>query len=182
VSVLLVNPTEDLGSALVSRLITEDDEVRVVANDPDVVRKWTRLGAHVARGEPHDADLIERAAQNVRTIVVLEDATALLGKIVEAAAHGGRLASEEMRLVVCLENRDAAVEQIVHESDLDYVLLRIGTSAARFVPFVGRKGARIPALVEAIDAADDLAGNPRLDLDLTTIEGWEALGLDPPQD
>jgi hypothetical protein len=70
----------------------------------------------------------------------------------------------------------------VHKSGLDYVLLRIGASAARFVPFVGRKRARVPALAQAIDAADDLAGNPRLDLDLTTIEGWAVLGVDPPQD
>jgi uncharacterized protein YbjT (DUF2867 family) len=181
-SVLLINPTEDLGSALVSRLIGQDDEVRVIAEHVDAARKWTRLGAHVARGGAQDVDLIERAAQNVRTIVVLQEATAELGEIVEAAAHGGRLASAEMRLVVCLEQKLPAVEEVVRQSGLDYVLLRIGTSAARFVPLVGRRRARVPALVEAIDAADDLAGNPRLDLDLTTTEGWSALGLDPPQD
>ena len=139
------------------------------------------MGAHVARGEAQDVDFIERAAQNVRTIVVLQEAGAELSELVAAAAHGGRLASAEMRLVVCLGNEEPTVQEIVQRSGLDYVLLRIGTSAARFMPFVGRKRGRVPALVEAIDAADDLAGNPRLDLDLTTTEGWRALGLDPPQ-
>ena len=181
-SVLLINPIEDLGSALVSRLITEDDEVRVIADHPDAVRKWTRLGAHVARGDALDPDLIERAAQNVRTIVVLQEAKAELPRLVAAAAHGGRMASADMRLVVCSEDHEPGVEEIVQQSGLDYVVLRTGPSAMHFVPFAGRRRPRVRALVEAIDAADDLAGNPRLNLDLTTTAGWRSLGVEPPHD
>ena len=42
----------------------------------------------------------------------------------------------------------------------------------------GRRGTIDPARVaEAIDAADDLAGNPRLELDLGTPDAWRALRL-----
>jgi hypothetical protein len=180
-SVLLINPADELGSALVQRLIAENDEVRVISDHPEAAHKWTRLGAHVARGDAEDPDLIERAAQNVRTIVVLQEATDDLNDLVAAVAHGGRLASAEMRLVVCLEKGEPAVEDIVRKSGLDYVLLRTGKSSARFMPTIGHRGPRVGALVEAIDAADDIAGNPKLDLDLTTAEAWRSLGVEPPQ-
>lgn len=174
-SVLLINPADDLGSALVGRLIAEEDEVRVIADHSDAARKWTRLGAHVARGEAQDPDLIERAAQNVRTIVVFQHAPAPLDELVTAVVHGGSLASARMRLVVCLEQEAPAAEEVVRQSTLDYVLLRMGA------PFARHRRPRVEEIAEAIDAADDLAGNPRLDLDLTTTEAWKSLAVEPPQ-
>jgi hypothetical protein len=177
VSVLVIEPTDEVGTALVTRLLDQDDEVRVVAADPHAAQRWQALGAHVARGDAHDPDLIERAAQNVRTIVVLEEPST---EVVAAVTGGGQLASPQMRLVLWLREPRPSAEEIVRGSGLDYVFLRGTPTAGRFVT-AGRKRAALQALVEAIDAADDLSGNPRLDLDLTSSAAWRNLGLDPPQ-
>jgi len=176
-SILLINPPEEIGTALVTRLLDQDDDVRVVADDLNAAQRWKGLGAHVARGEAQDPDLIERAAQNVRTIVVLEEPST---EVAAAVAGGGQLASPDMRLVLWLKQPRPPAEEIVRESGLDYVFLR-GTPAAGRMVSSSRKRAAVEALVEAIDAADDLSGNPRLDLDLATRTAWSDLGLEPPQ-
>jgi uncharacterized protein YbjT (DUF2867 family) len=178
VSVLLVDVSGELGAAVVSRLVSLADEVRVVEEDPAAAPVWARLGAHVARGASTDTDLLERAAQQVRTVVVAQRAGVALVEVVKAVVEAARLVPGDVRLVVCMRG-DADAEEAIRSSGLDYVILRTGKKRARL-----RRGSRRPSvtmIAEAVDAADDLAGHPSLDVDLTAPGGWRALGLDPPQ-
>jgi hypothetical protein len=178
VSVLLVDVSGELGAALVSRLVSLADEVGVVEDDPAAAPLWARLGAHVARGASTDTDLLERAAQQVRTVVVAQRGGVDLVEVVSAVVEAARLVPGDVRLVVCMHG-DADAEEAIRSSGLDYVILRTGKRRARL-----RGGSRRPSVAmvaEAVDAADDLAGHPRLDVDLTVPGGWRALGIDPPQ-
>ncbi|CAN5522131.1 hypothetical protein BH24ACT26_BH24ACT26_08020 [soil metagenome] len=176
---LLIGPSAAIGEALVPRLLRQSDEVRVVEEDAGLAATWAALGAHVARGSRSDADLVERAAQNVRTIVVMprpgDDAVELLSAVVDGATH----ASPSMRIVVCASHVDASVASVVKDSGLDHVVLRTGAKLGGFLPLTVE---RVPAtaLAEAIDAADDLPGSPKLDLDLTVRGSWGALHLSAP--
>jgi uncharacterized protein YbjT (DUF2867 family) len=118
-AVLLVDVTGDLASLLVSRLVSLSDDVRVVEDDPDAGRKWRRLGAHIARGDSTDADLIERAAQGVRTVVVAQRDGRSLDEVVTAATDAARRLPDDLRLVVCMGRRDAKVERVIRSSDLN---------------------------------------------------------------
>jgi uncharacterized protein YbjT (DUF2867 family) len=178
VSVLLVDVSGELGAAVVSRLVSLADEVGVVEDDPDAARKWARLGAHVARGDSTDADLLERAAQQVRTVVVAQRAGVALVEVVRAVVEAARLVPGDVRLVVCMQGDDDA-EEAIRSSGLDHVILRTAKPRGR----LRRRSRRLSVgkVAEAVDAADDLAGHPSLDVDLTVPDGWRALGLDPPQ-
>ena len=149
----------------------------MIERDAGLARTWAGLGAHVARGEPTDADLVERAAQHVRSVVVMERAGSDLRAVIEAGCEGAALASNRIRMIVCASSIDTATVEIVTRSRLEHVILLAGRSAG------GLFRRRIPAdrLAEAIDAADDLSGHPRLQLDLGRSESWSALGLDPPR-
>ena len=165
-----------LREALVARLLAAGDDVRALAPDADAAARWRALGAHVAVGGATDPDLVERAAQGVRTVVVaLRPPRAPLGRapsasegVLESVVEGARAASPSVRLVVYAdalreEERDA-VARVEH-----IVLLA--------------RGLRPPpaeAVAEAIDAADDLAGQPRVELDLRRSAAWETLGVAPP--
>ncbi len=151
----------DLADTTIRRLVDQGDEVRVL--DPAGSARWKELGAHVARGDHDDSDVIERAGQNARTIVVFEPTPLVLTAVVE----GARLAAIE-RIVVC-SGRPVDVEE-VRTSGLSYVLL-VATS---------RRSRKHEAIAEAIDAADDLAGDVRLELDLSRRDAWAALRLAPP--
>jgi len=183
VSVLLVGVRDELGRAVAARLIAEGDEVRVVENRPAAARDWGRLGAHVAHGSGSDPDLVERAAHGVRTIVVGEDES-IAGRfaasaVVEAVLEGVRIAGRtDVRLVVLTTASppDEATAAVV-SSALDHVIVRIPTTKRLF----GRPRTLFPAeiLAEVVDAADDLAGNPRDDIDLSDAAAWWRLGLEP---
>jgi uncharacterized protein YbjT (DUF2867 family) len=176
-SILLVGISTDLGSLLVSRLVSLGDEVRVICPDGEAARTWERLGAHVARGDGTDPDLVERAARGVRTLVVAASERGARPAVLDAVIEAARGAAGGVRLVVCLTGSQRDAAEVVRSSGLEFVLLR--TKRGRgLVPWTGRPPLR--AVVEAINAADDLAGSPRLDLDLTTPEGWRPLGLEPP--
>lgn len=167
-SVLLVGTSGEVAVAVVERLVAQGDDVRVVEPEPDAAPRWRALGAHVARGRADDADLLERAAQNVRTIVVL-DADPPFDAIVEAAlkASVGR--------IVWLARRGRPELARLRAEGLDYVAIEVPKKGWR------RKDGVAPAAVaEVIDAADDLAGNPRLEVDLAEAEGWTRLGLTAP--
>jgi hypothetical protein len=157
-----------VGAAVVAKLLDAGDDVGVVEPSATEVGRWRRAGAHVARGQPSDADLIERASQNARTIVVLEADEEILG----AAIEGARLAGVER--IVATSGRDRSkVTGLLRSSELDYVWLH---TANRL------RAAASPADVAiAVDAADDLAGHPRLELALRTPEAWRLLRLDPPR-
>jgi NAD(P)H-binding len=175
VAVLIVEPPEDLGAALIERLVAQDDEVRVVAGNELLSRRWKALEAHVASGSGTDVDLLERAAQDVRTVVMFwrpgQDEQAL-GTVIEAM----QLAGVE-RLVIGTEGSPKLSALL--PSDMDHVILGSPSFTVRRRRFLGaiRNLPSVQRLAEAVDAADDLAGHPRLELDLQDPAAWERLGL-----
>ena len=174
-SVLLVGLEPGLGEPLIARLTAQDDEVRVVEADSGRAAHWRELGAYVALGDGADGDLIERAAQNVRTIVVFQGRDDL-GVAVAAALEGASLAGVG-RIVVCAQAVPGPVLDRLRAADIDYVALSIGGRRRLFA------SRTLPdsALTAAVDAADDLAAPQRLELDLTRSDAWSALGLEPPE-
>ncbi|MDQ3766847.1 MAG: NAD-binding protein [Actinomycetota bacterium] len=165
-SVLLLRPSKRIGSALVNLLTSQGDTVRVIEADAASAARWKELGAYVAQGSEADADLVERAAQDVRTVVVFEDAQASI----EAVLEGAELAGVE-RLVVCTPRPPDHLLARVRASRMDYVVLKVGSPR-----LLGR--ARRPSnMAEAIDAADDLGGHPRLEVDLEDAASRRSLDL-----
>ncbi len=164
----MLGASGELGAAVVNRLLEAGDEVGVVEPSPERSETWRRAGAHVARGSARDADLIERASQNARTLVVLD----VDQEILRAAVEGARLAGVE-RIVVTGTRTLPESTALLRSSGLDYVVLETGRRLL---------GAAAPANVaRAVDAADDLPGRPRLELLLRTAEAWRELRLDPPR-
>jgi hypothetical protein len=159
VSILLIAPPEELGRAVVERLIAQDDEVRVLEPAGDRAGAWRDLGAFVATGQVSE-DLVERAAYNVRTIVVF--APSMLEGIIESA----RLARVG-RLVVIVERPSSEVLDRLADSDLDFVVLVTGRLRRRM----------LERAAEAIDAADDLPGEPRMAVDLRSRDARSLLRL-----
>jgi hypothetical protein len=177
VSILLIGLSEELTEELVKRLVNEGDEVRVLEDSDDNAESWRMLGAHIAHGPRWDADLIERAAQNVRTIVVgehhIHDPTELMDEVVT----GGGFASKDMRIVLVGDDLEVPGLRRLRESSLAYVAMGVATKRS----LLGRRRVPEPAtLAEAIDAADDLAGEPRLELDLGDEQAWSELKLTAP--
>jgi hypothetical protein len=172
VSLLLLGVEPGLGEPLIAHLIAQDDEVRVIEADSGRAAHWKELGAYVAPGEDIDPDLIERAAQNVRTIVVFERAGEDLERAVETALEGAALAGVE-RIVVCAAPVSKPVVDLLRNSGIDYVALSLG----RRRRLLGERPTPVADITAAVDAADDLAGSVRLELDLTIPESWTALGL-----
>jgi hypothetical protein len=173
VSVLLIGD-EAVVRATIERLVAQGDEIRVVASDPHAGEEWRSLGAHVARGPDLDADLIERSAQNCRSLVLVDDGQ-ISAEGADEVFEGAALAGVE-RTIVCTRRGD--LRDAVRALSGQYVLLLAG----------GRRGllkrtgwiATSEDLARAIDAADDLGGEARLELDLSEASAWHALGLDPP--
>jgi hypothetical protein len=168
-SVLVIGGRDATADAVVRRLVGEGDEVRVIEDDAGRGDELRALGAFVARGDAGDFDLVERAAQNVRTVVVLG-----AGWELEPILRGARAAAVD-RIVWC-GTRGAVDPGVLEAGGFDYVLMHVPPPAR------WRRAPRIPedALADAISAADDLAGNPRLVLDLASADAWSALGLAPP--
>jgi hypothetical protein len=172
-SILLVALDEDLMPSLIGRLTEQGDEVRVIEADESAADCWRSLGAHVASGPQWDADLVERAAQNVRTIVVGDRHDRDPTELMEALVEGGALASPDMRFVVVGQVRPPALAAL-RDSELEYVILG---SVTRRGLLGRRRGVPPERLAEAVDAADDLAGDPRLELDLGEESAWRELKL-----
>jgi hypothetical protein len=168
--------SRETGEALIERLLDASDTVSVIEDDEALASTWTELGAHVARGPLTDADLIERAAQSARTVVVMERANDDLAAVVSAAIDGAAGARPGIRVVVCAARLDDEITGLVSRSGLEHVLLRTGGRRAWML----RDALDAKALATAIDASDDLAGSPRLDLDLRTRASWSKLRLRPP--
>ncbi|MFN2390282.1 MAG: hypothetical protein ABR575_11865 [Actinomycetota bacterium] len=176
-SVLLIGLDWELGEIVVERLLGQGDEVRVLEDDPTRAAMWRTHGAHVATGHADDADLIERAAQGVRTIVLggtLPVAHEVALAAIQDAATTGRL---DVRVVVHAGGRrdGTAAARSLGEAGLEHVVVMERGRRA-----LGRRSPTRAKVAEALDAADDLAGAPRMVLDLTEAEAWRALGLDPP--
>jgi uncharacterized protein YbjT (DUF2867 family) len=170
-SVLVIGADTELGSALISRLTAEDDEVRLVESDEATGARWKSLGAYVAGGRSDDGDLVERAAHGARTLILLHDqAPEVLDVLIGAARSTGA------RVVLCSRNLRKTAVASIRESGLDYVVLRMGRPRRLW----SLRNPNVERVAQAIDAADDLAGHPHLELDLGRPESWNRLGLDPP--
>ena len=168
-AILLIAGGDDLDEQVVDRLLGQGDEVRVL--EPTSVRAelWRGRGAFLARGEGDDPDLVERAAQNVRTVVIMGDQVRL--EVVANVLEAGRNAGVD-RLVCCTRSLSEEIRAVVRSGSLDHVLLETGRGR------VLRRRHVSPALIaEAIDAADDLAGEPRLEIDLTDEKQFKLLHL-----
>ena len=173
-SVLLMGLDDDFGPVLVRKLVGEGDTVGVIDTNEDRAMRWRQLGAHVAKGSPEDADLIERAAQHARSIVVVEPTEIDPTAVVAAVVQGARLVpGEAPRIVYVGEN--ASAHGILTSSGLDHVILRRGRRRGLSLRSSKPSAAE---LAEAVNAADDLAGAPALVLDLATPRAWAALGLE----
>jgi hypothetical protein len=173
VSILVVEPDETNGPAIVELLVAEGDEVGVIVADAAAGDRWKSLGAHVAVGEAEDPDLIERAAQHARSIVLFDAAAAVVGAVIE----GARMASVSPARIVYCSTAPGEIEPILRTSGLEYVILSIPIERAglRRRP---RQALNARLVAKAVSAADDLAGNVRLIVDLQTAQGVAALGLD----
>lgn len=182
VSILLIGADSSLGDTLVRRLLDEGDEVRVLITDEDAGRLG-ELGAYIATGPELDVDLVERAATNCRTIVVIERPGLNTPEIVRTAIVGGRAAlgapEEGIRLILCGAVPDEAAIAALRSSDLSFVVLRTGGRLAGFLPVVTERVSD-EQVATAVDAADDIAGEVRLELDLTDAADWAKLNLTPP--
>jgi hypothetical protein len=169
-SVLLLAPSRTIGEAVITTLRAQGDEVRVVEADPGLADRWRKLGAYVASGPADDADLVERAAQSCRTLVFFdvadEDAPVIQSTLAAIAS------TTVDRVIVSSTESASRCVDLLRSQRLDYIFLRVRRNTLL------RRSAPIPAAVaEAIDAADDLAGSPRLELDLSNPAGARALGL-----
>jgi Trk K+ transport system NAD-binding subunit len=175
-SVLIAAASPARGEALVARLRAAGDEVRVIEEDEQRARRWATLGAHVARGDPTDPDLVARAARGARTLVVLDEPPgdrqrALVIAAVEAAVD------DALRIVVCAPRIDESAARLLRRSPVEHVLLT--TPERRGL--VTRHTLSDEVVAEAVDASDDLASPTRLELDLGAPEAWAELGLAPPR-
>ena len=173
-SILLIGLDEMRGPAIVERLVSEGDIVGVIEEDPRRGDLWRGLGAHVAIGTGVDPDLVERAAQHARSIVVFASAPDHAG-LLEAVLEGARLApGEPARILYVTDELGRDERRVLEGSAFDYVVLRTGRRGGRL-----RRTPEVDptALAEAISAADDLAGEPRLVVDITQAEGRGEIGL-----
>lgn len=155
------------------RLKSEGDEVRVIEANSARIAFWRELGALVAEGEPDNADLIERAAQNCRTIVIFDVADASTA-VVEAAVEGALNTSVDRAILIVTGPAPRSLE-LVRSSGLDHIFLHVPPRRG----ILRRRGPDTSLLGQAIDAADDLAGHPRLDLELSDPRTARALDLHP---
>lgn len=162
-SVLLAGLSPDVGRALTRLLLDEGDQVRVILPAGEDAAPYE--GAHVATGEASDEDLVERAAQGARTIVLGHFDDDTRSAALTAAARAG------VDRAVLLGNWAGDVP-----ATISWVALVTPRSL-----FGLRRGPGPEDLAEAVNAADDLAGEPRTVVDLGTDEGWRTLRLERPR-
>jgi hypothetical protein len=165
-SLLIVGLPVEVTDQLIPLLVGQGDEVRIVESEATRIERWRSLGAHVARGAPDDDDLVERAAQNVRTLIVGDDAT-------REALEGARRAGVGRFVHLGVTFRADEMAVLVDE----FVILRHANR--RRLRGKGKLGPLDAARL--IDAADDLAGDVTLDLDATDASTWTRLSLDAPR-
>lgn len=173
-SILFIGIDGDLATVLARRLVDQDDEVRILVVDGDDPASVPDAPVHVASGRYlDDSDLIERACQNVRTIVLGErgDIPSAMREVMKGAR-----AAEVSRIVYCAGAPDRQIREELRSGPIEYVILETGRRSP-----LRRRALPIEAVAEAIDAADDLADEVRLELDLTADEGWLPLRLRPPK-
>jgi Trk K+ transport system NAD-binding subunit len=164
VSILVVGAEGDVGAALVSTLVDQGDEVRVVEDNGEAGLRWRSMGAYVAAGAASDPDFVERAAQGVQTVVVFGDRAAG-----DVAAILPAVTAAFVERIVWYGDR-ATAQTSLEACGLDYVLIHPPSG------FRLRRRIAPEAVVRAIDAADGLPGRPRLTLELGSAEARAVLG------
>lgn len=178
-SVLVIGEAPET-ETVIRFLIAEGDQVGVIESDRKQLERWVSIGAHAALGDAEDPDLVERCAQQARTIVIFETPASggpNITDVLRAVLQAGQMLPAAPRVVVVSAEPSLTLQAQLNSAALDYILLRVGLSRG----FLRRGSKAVPGewLAAAVNAADDLAGEPRLDLDLATREGWEALRLEP---
>ncbi len=166
-SVLLVGFEGEEASAVIRRLLGQGDQVRLVEPDRFAAQTWRDHGAFVAAGDPADDDLIERAAYESRTVVLFDRARP---GVIEAVIAGARMAGVGRIVLIVGDGGGEAAATLV-ASGFSHVIVVLPKKS-----LLGRERITSERLAEAIDASDDLAGEPRLTVDLGA-DGWAALGL-----
>lgn len=168
-SILIVGVEPELARSLTRRLVAQGDEVRAIEMENDDPKALQGLGAHIARAPLFDADLVERAAQNVRTVVVGAVEEGMMTEILD----GARLARVE-RIILCAPDPVSESLDLVRAAPGQHVVLTYRKPRA-----LRRSKSLLPEdVAEAVDAADDLAGELRLELDLDNASSWDALHLE----
>lgn len=159
-SLLLVDPPARVGVAVVDHLVAEGDEVRVLIQDKASGAAWRSRGAFVATGDADDEDLVERACQNVRTVVVFGPPTAALVAGSRAAGAG--------RVITITGTAIPRVDALEH--------VRLVT---RGRTWWSRSRCSDEDVAIAVSAADDLVAVPVEPVFLTEPAGRRALKLEP---
>lgn len=169
-SILLVDPEPVLGATILEHLLAEGDEVRVLVNEP---ADWKTRGAFVAVGDPMDPDLVERACTNVRTIVFASSTRGIPVSRLAAAVPAAQKAGTD-RVVVCVPSGETAAQGWLDAAGVCYAILVTGKRG-----FLPKKSVDPKNVARAVSAADDLAGEPKLVVDLTDEAEWSKLGGHP---
>ncbi len=169
-SVLLIGWEGDEGAAAIRRLRSQGDQVQVVEPDRFAAQMWRDLGAFVAAGDPTDPDLVERAAYETRTLALFDRGRP---GVATAIIEGVRIAGA-VRLVLFTGDPNGEAATAFSSSGMSHVIVVLPKRS-----LLGRARIEPARVAEVLDAADDLAGEPGLSVDLSTDEGWEALGLKP---
>src|SRR5687768_10119345 len=110
--------------AVARRLLDQGDEVRVVVADAAERSAWVALGVHVAVGDPTDDDLIERAGQSARTLVLFGDHANDPATL--AAGLKGAAAAGIDRLILCAPDVSEETRRMVDAGPASYVALTYG--------------------------------------------------------
>lgn len=157
-SILMIVGGGEAESAAAERLLAQGDEVRVVVAEAGEKPGWVALGVHVAVGDATDHDLIERAGQGARSLVIFDDRASDAPTL--DAALTGALGAGIDRLILCAPDVTEETRRTMARVDPSYVILTYGRR------FSLRGRTPVALIAEAVDAADDLGGSPRLEVDL----------------
>lgn len=171
-SILLVGVDDELAVAIAHRLTNQDDEVRVILGSPRDRESWRERGVYVAVGDIEDEDFVWRAAGGVRTVVV--SAERLSGEPGAVLVAGAKRAGAGRFIVLAPRGRADLPAKLVHEGS-DLIVLRLPRKK-----LLQKEPIAPEDVALAVDAADDLAGSPQLDLDLADPVAWADLRLSPP--
>lgn len=170
-SVLLAGLDDELAAAVAERLIAQQDEVRIILPSGASSEMWRGRGVYVASGDLGDEDFVWRACGGVRTVVA--EPSLVAGEEGALFVSGARRAGVGRFVVV---GEASPGENVLYEVDADRIILRLPKKG-----LLRRKAVALDDVASAIDAADDLGGAPRLELDLSVAASWAKLRLDPPE-
>ena len=173
-SVLLVGVEDRFAAAIASRLIEQSDEVRIMLDSPVGRERWRERSVYVAVGDAEDEDFVWRATGGVRTVVA--GAERLSGTAGSVLAGGAKRAGVGRFIVLAADSEPGLPHELIEEG-ADLIVLRLPKKK-----LLSKEKLSPADVAEAVDAADDLAGSPRLDLDLSEPDAWRELRLSPPDD